>query len=137
MLDTCVISEIRKPQPNTGVLAWMAQTDLASVYLSAITVAELQRGICLLTTGRRRARIERWFVSQFLADFRERVLPFDIDVARRYGDLQAAMEMAGSRLPILDATIAATALEHNLAVVTRNTRDFERTGAQVIDPWHL
>lgn len=113
----------------------MGQTDLASAYLSAITIAELQRGISLLSTGRRRARIERWFISQFLADFRERVLPFDLEVARRYGDLQAARERAGSRLPVLDAMIAATALEHNLAVVTRNTRDFKSTGVQVINPW--
>jgi predicted nucleic acid-binding protein len=113
----------------------MAQTDLTSAYLSAVTIAELQRGISLLSMGRRRARIEHWFSSRFLADFRERVLPFDVDVARRYGALQAGTERAGARLPVLDAMIAATALEHNLAVVTRNTRDFKRTGVQVIDPW--
>lgn len=113
----------------------MSGVELDVLYLSAVTIGEVQRGIALLADGAKRRRLERWLVSDLLGGFVNRIIAFDGDVALRWGELRARTEKVGGKLPVLDAIIAATALTHGLPVVTRNEGDFRRSGARVFNPW--
>jgi len=135
LIDTNVVSELRKTRSgraDSKVVAWMANAPAAALYLSAITVLELELG-ALLMERRDPAQglaIRRWVEDRILPTFAGRILPVDIDVARR----AAALHVPDPR-PDRDALIAATALVHGLVVVTRNVADFEPTGATVANPW--
>jgi toxin FitB len=135
LIDTCAISEFQNPSPDLGVVAWFARTDLALLFLSALTIGELRYGIALLKERKKRVALERWLASEVLLDFEGRVLPIDGDGAEQWGQLRARAKMAGRAIPVIDGLLAATALRHNLAVVTRNEEDFERVGARVVNPW--
>ncbi|GIG23470.1 twitching motility protein PilT [Cellulomonas chitinilytica] len=131
LLDTNVVSELRKSRPDPAVDAWARTTDLSDLYLSAVTVGEIQTGIHLL--GRRdaaqAARLGAW-LRRTVRQFSDRVLPVDTSVA-----LAAAELHVPDRRPANDAYLAATALVHDLVVVTRNTRDFAGLGLEVLNPW--
>lgn len=135
LLDTCVLSELRKPQPNAGLLDWVAAVDEGDLYLSVLTLAEIRSGIESKVRGRERAALETWLVSDLSSRFAGRILDFTSDVADRWGRLDGRERARGKTLPVVDAQIAATALQANLTVVTRNVRDFVRTGVPVLDPW--
>ena len=134
LLDTCALSEFTKPKPSPSVDAWFAQLPDGADFVSVLTLGELQKGITKLASSRRRATLERWF-----GDLRDRlsgrVLTVDEPVALEWGRIAARGELAGQPVPSVDALIAATAIVHGLAVVTRNTSDIARTGAPIIDPW--
>jgi len=136
LLDMCIVSELGKELPDSGVTSWMSAVDLDILYLSAVTIGEVQRGIALLADTAKRRRLERWLASDLLSGFANRILPLDGDVALRWGDLQARTEKVGGRLPVLDGIIAATALFHALSVVTRNERDFVPSDVRVFNPWN-
>jgi len=134
LLDTCAISEFTKPKPSPSVDAWFAQLPEGVDHVSVLTLGELEKGIAKLATSRRRASLEGWFAG--LRDrFRGRVLPVNEPVSLEWGRISARADRAGAPLPSIDALIAATAIVHGLAVVTRNTSDIARTGAPIIDPW--
>ncbi len=135
VLDTNVVSELRKArggQADAQVLAWAHQADPASLYISALTVLELELGV--LRMGRRDARqgamLRSWLDDQVLVAFRSRVLAIDTAVARRCASLHVPDACAER-----DALIAATALIHAMTVVTRNTADFIATGVALLNPW--
>ena len=135
LLDTNVVSELRKARSgkaDVGVAAWAAGAPAASLFISVVTVQELEIGV-LLAERRdppRGAILRGWLEDHVLPAFTDRILPVDVAVARR----GASLHVPDPR-PIRDALIAATALVHGLCVVTRNVSDFERTGAQVLNPW--
>ncbi len=135
LLDTNVVSELRKARAgkaDRNVAAWAARVPAVSLFLSAITIQELEIGT-LLAERRDPAQgaiLRTWLDGHVLPAFAERILPVETAVARR----SAALHVPDPR-PIRDALIAATALVHELTVVTRNTTDFEPTGARVFDPW--
>lgn len=135
LLDTNVVSELRKAgsgKVDKNVYSWAADNPVAGMYVSAVTVQELEIGV--LRVERRdpvQGRILRkWLESQVLPSFAERILPVDVAVARR----SAKLHVPNSR-PVRDALIAATALVHGMTVATRNVRDFEPTGVAILDPW--
>lgn len=134
LLDTCALSEFTKPKPSASVDAWFAKLPDGADFVSVLTLGEIEKGIAKLATSRRRASLEKWF-----SDLRDRldgrILVVDEPVALEWGRITARGELAGSPLPSIDALIAATAIVHGLAVVTRNTSDIARTGAPIIDPW--
>lgn len=135
LLDTNVISELIKKEPHPGVLRWINQRSEDTLFLSAITLGELQKGISKLRDTVRIGRLQDW-VDQDLAErFKNRILPIDSEVALTWGRLQGNAEQTGSPLPAMDSLIAATALTHHLVVVTRNVKDLERCQAQVFNPW--
>jgi predicted nucleic acid-binding protein len=134
LLDTCALSEFTKPKPSASVDAWFVQVPDGTDFVSVLTLGELEKGIAKLTTSRRRALLERWF-GDLRDRFSGRVLAVDEPVALEWGRIAARSELAGSPVPAIDALIAATAIVHGLAVVTRNTSDIARTGAPIIDPW--
>jgi predicted nucleic acid-binding protein len=130
LLDTPVLSELEKPQPNPGVVEWLASVDWIDLHLSAVTVAEIWQGIVRLPAGKKRRALEAFF--GLLPDqFAGRILPVDFQVGIRYGEIQAKL----GPLPVLDTLIGATALVNHLTVITRNTGDIARTSARVHDPW--
>lgn len=135
LIDTCVISEFTKPSPDLGLVTWLAKIEPSILYLSAITVGELQYGIGLQTEKKKRDFLDRWLRSDVLVEFEGRILSFDSDVARRWGGLRAKARSNGNPVPTIDSMIAATALHHNVAIVTRNVTDFHRIGVDVVNPW--
>lgn len=135
LLDTNVVSEATRPQPNARVLDWIATQDSESLFISAITLGELRRGALLLTAGKKRTALLRWIEGGIQADFAGRILPVDALVMERWAQLEAATAKTGRRLPLMDSLIAATALAHDLTLVTRNITDFKAAGVPQLDPW--
>ena len=135
LIDTNVVSEPWKPAPDPRVLAWIDSQAVETLYLSAVTVAELRYGIALVPAGRRRDTLDRGLEQDVLPLFDGRVLPFDLSASRAYADLMARAKEAGRAIGMADGCIAATALAHRLTVATRDAAPFQAAGVNVIDPW--
>ena len=135
LLDTNVISELVKPRPEANVTAWIEGTDESLLYLSVLTLGEIRRGIAILSQSRRRATLEAWLAKDLRARFENRILDIDQEVADRWGLLTAAARNSGIVLPVIDGLLAATALEHNLTLVTRDTGQIPSMGVAVFNPW--
>jgi predicted nucleic acid-binding protein len=134
LLDTNVISELVRPRPDAKVKAWVANTDEMLLYLSVLTLGEIRKGISSLKDASRRVALEAWLDSELVLRFAGRILPIDQAVADRWGRL-AGQAGTKSLLPVVDGLLAATALQYNLTLVTRNTKDVIATGVPVFDPW--
>jgi predicted nucleic acid-binding protein len=132
LLDTNVLSEFRRKQSHPGVSAWFAQRPASSLYLSVLTLGELRKGIDGVQDEARKLALSDWLQNELSLFFLGRVLGIDEEVADRWGQLVAA---AGRPLPAIDSLLAATALVHGLHMVTRNAKDFEGLGLDVINPW--
>lgn len=135
LLDTNVVSEPLRHAPATRVIAWIDAQPLETLFLSAITIAELRTGVALLPAGKRRASLQENLEKRVLPLFTGRVLAFDLACTQAYVELTLKARGAGVALSTADGYIAAIAIAHNLAVATRDTRPFAATGATVIDPW--
>jgi predicted nucleic acid-binding protein len=135
LLDTNVISELVKPRPEANVTAWLECTDESLLHLSVLTLGEIRRGIAVLPQSRRRAVLEAWVEKDLRARFEDRILAIDHEVADRWGLLTAAARKSGIVLPVIDGLLAATALEHNLTLVTRDTGQIPSMGVAVFNPW--
>jgi toxin FitB len=135
LLDTNAISEPARPRPDSGVLAWLAAADEDSVFLSAITIAELRHGIQRLTDGKKRTLLDAWLQRDLRVRFRGRILAIDYEVADACGRILALSESKGRRMEVRDAYIAACAEVHGLTLVTRNVKDFEAVFDRIVMPW--
>ena len=135
LLDTNIISELVKPKPEANVTEWVENTDESLLYLSVLTLGEIRRGIAALPQSRRRATLEAWLDKDLRARFEGRLLVIDQEVADRWGLLTAAARNSGLVLPVIDGLLAATALEHNLTLVTRDTGQIPSMGVAVFNPW--
>lgn len=135
LLDTNAISEWAKPRPDPGVVRWFDQVDEDRTYLSVITLGELRKGINRLADGRRRQRLDYWLTTELPERFTNRILPIDHTIADQWGRLLARTETAGAPVHGTDAFIAATALTHQLHLVTRNVTHFQPTGIDILSPW--
>lgn len=135
LLDTNVVSEWVKPHPDPGVVAWLADVDEDRVFMSVVTLAELRHGIERMDDGGRRKRIDEWLHHELLRRFEGRVLSIDDTVADAWGRVVAHREALGRRIEPMDAFIAATAQVHELALVTRNTSDFQSSVEAIVNPW--
>jgi len=135
LLDTNIISELVKPKPEANVTDWIENTDESLLYLSVLTLGEIRRGIATLPQSRRRTVLEAWLDKDLRARFEDRILVIDQEVADRWGLLTAAARKEGIVLPVIDGLLAATALEHNLTLVTRDTGQIPAMGVAVFNPW--
>jgi predicted nucleic acid-binding protein len=135
LLDTCVISELVAKQPNLHVVQWVDSIDEDKLFLSAITIGEIKRGIEKLADSSRKSALVEWLKGDLLIRFTDRILPIDTSVVLVWGQLTADLEKQGRRMPAIDSLIAATCLQGRLDLVTRNESDFAHSGVTVINPW--
>ncbi|NDB67396.1 MAG: type II toxin-antitoxin system VapC family toxin [Methylocystaceae bacterium] len=137
LLDTNVISETQRQEPDARVLDWLDAQALETLYLSTITVAELRAGIALMPVGKRRARLDENLEKRLLPMFANRVLSFDMACAKAYAELLAKSRAAGLAVETADAFIGAVALANGFTVATRDTSPFEAAGLTILNPWDL
>lgn len=135
VVDTNVISEALRDSANGLVVAWMDAQAVETLFLSAITVAELRFGIAVLPAGKRRDRMSARLEQEVLPVFAGRVLPFDMDASETYSALMAGARQRGNAIAKADGYIAATAASRGFAVATRDMSPFKAAGVPVIDPW--
>jgi len=135
LLDTNCISELVRPKPEPRVMEWMEAVDETILYLSVLTVGEIRKGLAGLPQSKRRTHLETWLEVELQARFAGRIVPIDAAVADRWGLVAAEAKRKGKTLSVIDGLLAATAIHHNLTVVSRNARDFTNTQVPVLNPW--
>ncbi|MGE0425133.1 MAG: type II toxin-antitoxin system VapC family toxin [Reyranellaceae bacterium] len=134
LLDTSVVSEAMKPEPHHGVRDWLDAQAAETLFLSSVTIAELLFGIGALPRGRRKDNLSA-ALDGVLELFAPRILPFDVEAARRYADLAVKARAVGRGFPTADGYIAAIAAAQGFAIASRDASDFATAGLRVIDPW--
>jgi predicted nucleic acid-binding protein len=134
LLDTCVVSELTKPQPSPRVTRWLEGIDERQLAISAVTIGELEKGIERLTASKRKHALRTW-LNELIAGYDQKILGITLEVAAEWGRISAVAELKGHSLSVIDGLIAATARTRSLVIVTRNTADMRRTGAKLLDPW--
>ena len=135
LLDTNVVSELLRPSPNPAVESWVAARLASELYFSAVGEAELRYGVAMLPEGQRKSALATAIEGIMREDFEDRILPFDSNAARAYANIAAAHRAAGRTVTTADCQIAAIAHSRAMTVATRNVRDFEDIGIEVVDPW--
>jgi predicted nucleic acid-binding protein len=135
LLDTNVPSEMIKTRPDPRVSSWTLAQDDTTLHVSVVSIGELRKGIDILPDGRRRAPLENWLKNDLIPSFSGRMLPVTQAIAYRWGALSARRQLMGRPLSMADGLIAATALENELTLVTRNLRDYEDLGVTIVNPW--
>ncbi|MGA8222447.1 MAG: type II toxin-antitoxin system VapC family toxin [Candidatus Acidiferrales bacterium] len=136
LLDTNCISEVVRVNPEPRVLSWLEAAEETLLYLSVLTLGEIRKGVAGLTQGKRRAALETWLEIELHARFSGRILSIDTAIADRWGALAGGVEAEGAILSTIDGLLAATALHHNLTIVSRNVGDFAHTQVPVLNPWN-
>jgi toxin FitB len=136
LLDTCVISEYARREPNMKFVQWVDEIDESRLFLSTITIGEIKKGVELLPAdSRRKQALTLWLNEGLLERFSGRIYPLTVEVMLRWGSLYAWLETSGQRVSTLDSLIAATAIFHHAILVTRNEGHFRPTGAEIVNPW--
>jgi predicted nucleic acid-binding protein len=134
LLDTCVLSELRHPKGDAAVRRAVDALDSESLFVSVLSIGEIAKGIALLKESRHKLALETW-LQTLERHYADRLLLVDLETSRIWGELTAAAEKIGRTVPASDGLIAATARQHGLHVMTRNTADFEPTGVLLLNPW--
>jgi predicted nucleic acid-binding protein len=135
LLDTCVISELVKPAPDEKVVSWISSCPEEAVFLSVITVGEIQKGISRLPDSGKKDRLQRWLDIDLAARFENRIVPIGQKIIRMWGCILATSESSGRPIPAVDGLIAATGLTYDMTVVTRNVTDLHVEGLAIYNPW--
>ena len=136
LLDTCVISELIKPAPNRKVVDWLNEVPSKALFLSVMTIGEIEKGLTELPDSKKKVRLTVW-LNTLLNEYQERILPVDLMVAENWGVLQGNAAMAGAPMSSIDSLLAATTYTHNLTLVTRNESDFVPGITPIVNPWKL
>lgn len=135
LLDTNIITEVSRRQPNEGVVRWLEHAPEAQLYLSVLTLGEIRKGIAKLGASKRQTELSEWLEEVLTPRFAGRILDVDVGTAILWGHLSGEAEQRGQPLPVIDTLLAATALRHELILVTRNERDFTRYPIELLNPW--
>ena len=135
LLDTCLISDLVARQPDPGVVQWVDSIDEERLFLSAITIGEIKKGVEVLPDSRRKRALAEWLEEDLLIRFNDRILPIDTHVMLAWGELTANLEKQGKKMPPMDSLMSAMALQGGLHLVTRNEDDFAHSGVTVVNPW--
>jgi toxin FitB len=135
LLDTCVISEFVKPNPEPKVIECLNAIDPDQVFLSAVTIGEIQFGISNRPPSNRRTELEVWLNESLFQQFTNRILSLDTDIFLTWGQMTAQQRQQGKPMGVMDSLIAAVALRHRMILITRNVSDFSATGLSLLNPW--
>jgi len=135
LLDTCVISELIKPKPSSKVIKWLRSCQDEALFLSSLTIGEIQKGISKLPNSQKRNNLQAWIDGELIRRFDKRILGIDIKVAQKWGEIQALSEMAGTKMPVIDSLIASIGIVYDMTVVTRDTGGMEKSGVSLLNPW--
>ena len=135
LLDTNVLSEPGRANPDAKVMAWLRSLDPLEVHISVLTLGEIGKGVTLMPPGPRKTALREWLGHDLPERFRGRVLPVDPEVAAAWGELDAQGQRMGRALPAVDGLLLATAKVHDLTFATRNMRDCGDRGVAVLNPW--
>ena len=135
LLDTNVLSEAARRDPDPGVVEWLDRQPVLDLAISVLTLGEIRKGVELLDDGRRKTRLSEWLDRELPREFEGRVLPIDDTVAHEWGRLSARGRQAGRELPVVDGLLLATAAAHRLVFVTRNESDCRDRGVEIHNPW--
>lgn len=135
LVDTCVLSELNKPVPDLAARQAVEARKEEELFVSVMSIGEIRRGIALLAQGRKRETLRLW-AAEIEGFYADRILSVDLDAARLWAELSVKARNAGRQIGTIDGLIAATALRHGLAVMTRNVRDFEAAGVVIVNPWN-
>lgn len=135
VIDTNIISEVMRPQPNPSVITWLDQQETAHLYVSTVTLAEIRYGLAVMPEGERQQRLTMQFDAYIARAFEGRVLDFTAEAAKRYADIMANRRRLGLLMSMADVQIAAIASVQHFAVVTRNIKDFEHCGLELHNPF--
>ncbi|MBU0936432.1 MAG: type II toxin-antitoxin system VapC family toxin [Spirochaetes bacterium] len=134
ILDTCVLSETIKPNPDTGCIKWLRQQKADHLFISTFSLGELRRGIDRLAAGEKQHQLLIWF-AKLCDSYTNRFLDFDKESAQVWGSLCATLEKDGHPMPTMDSLIAASALRFGLTLVTRNQKDYQHSPVPLLNPW--
>jgi toxin FitB len=135
LLDTCVLSEYTRKKPEGKVIQWMDAIQDDELFISVITFGEIQRDIDKLSESRRRTDLVTWMNEDLVTRFANRIMSVDLETMLLWGNLTARMDANGTPMSLMDSLIAASALRHNLVLVTRNEIDFQTSGVRLVNPW--
>lgn len=135
LLDTCVISEIVKPKPNDNVISWLQSQTEDSLYLSVLTFGEIEKGITKASDKIRKKKLQLWLEDDLKKRFKGKIIPIDLEVSIKWGEVQAMTELQGKPMPAIDGLIAVSALVNNCTVVTRNISDMQQSSVELLNPW--
>ena len=134
LLDTCVLAELVKPNPNSKVIDWITDTDDEKLFLSVITIGEIRKGLTKLPESKKKKTLSNW-LNKLLEDYQTRIYQINIMVAENWGVIQGSAEKSGTAISSVDSLIAAVAYTHNLTLVTRNEKDFIPSNVPIVNPW--
>lgn len=134
LLDTCILAEFTKKQPEQKVLDWLDNQIEQTLFLSVITIGEISKGIAALPTSKKKKQLEKW-LQNLIFRYDKRIISLDIDEMLTWGEINGKLAKKGYVFPFMDSLIAATALTHNLTLVTRNDMDFKNTGVKILNIW--
>jgi predicted nucleic acid-binding protein len=129
------LSELVRPKPHHRVVEWIKAQDESRLYLNVITIGEIQKGVAKLPASARKEKLVTWLDEELLERFRGKILGIDLTVARKWGDIQAACELRGHKMPVVDALIVAIALVFDMTIITRNEQDMVASGVRIFNPW--
>lgn len=135
LLDTCTISEMVSVQPNANVLSWFKSQNEKTLYLSIITIGEIEKGIYQLPASKKRTALETWFFDDLAPSFQNRILKIDQKLITAWAKMMADFKAKGIVRPSFDSLIEATALHHQLILVTRNVKNFQGSQVTILNPW--
>jgi predicted nucleic acid-binding protein len=135
LLDTCVLSEFTRRKPDEKVVRWMDAMDEEELFISVITLGEIQRGIEKLPDSHRKTALLTWMNEDLIARFGDRVLPIDVPSMLVWGTLTSRMDASGTPMGVMDSLLAASALSRNMVLVTRNVKDFTGVNLRLVNPW--
>ena len=134
LLDTCILSELRRPESHEILKNALSLFDAHQLFISVISIGEITKGVSLLPISKKKSELLEW-AARLEKNYVSRTLSINSDIAHIWGELTAKAQKNGKKIPAADGLIAATALAHGLHVMTRNVDDFEHTGALLLNPW--